>query len=83
MPISIPIRFWGSFSSMNNIFIIQNRVIRIMLRWGQGTRVDGLKALDIITIPCLYTYTLMLNALNNFNIFQTNSSVHCMKYTAK
>jgi hypothetical protein len=77
LPISIPISFWGSFSSMNNIFIIQKDYVEM----GPRHTVDCFKALDIITVPCLYIYTLMLNALNNLNIFQTNSSVHCMKYS--
>jgi hypothetical protein len=58
-----------------NIFIIQKRVIGIMLRMGPR---HTCWALDIITVPCLYIYTVMLNAHNNLNIFQTNSSVHGM-----
>jgi hypothetical protein len=43
----------------------------------EGTATGCFKALDIITVYCLYVYTLMLNAVNNFNICQTNCSVRC------
>jgi len=36
----------------------------------------GFKKLDILTVPCLYIYTLMLFAVKNLNIYSTNSSVH-------
>ena len=36
------------------------------------------KKLDMLTVPCLYIYALMLFAVKNLNIFQTNSSVHGM-----
>jgi len=32
--ISYSITFWGSFSSMRKLFIIQNRGVRILLRLG-------------------------------------------------
>jgi hypothetical protein len=75
--ISYGIIFWGSSSSMRNVFIIQKRAVRTMLRLGPRSSCrEGLKKLDILTVPCLYIYALMLFAVKNPNIYQTNSSVH-------
>ena len=71
--------FGGSSSSVRNVFIIQERAIRIMLRLAPRTCCnEGFKKLDIFTVPCLYIFALMLFAVKNLNIHQTNSSVHGM-----
>jgi len=58
--ISYNIIFWGSFSSMRNVFIIQKREIRIMLRMGPTSSCrDGFKKLDILKSSLLYIYALM------------------------
>ena len=50
-----------------------------MLRLGpRSSCKQGLKKLDILTVPCLYIYALMLFAVKNLNIYQTNYSVHGM-----
>jgi hypothetical protein len=36
---------------------------------------EGLKKLDIHTVPCFYIYTLMIFAVKNINVYQTNYSV--------
>jgi hypothetical protein len=75
--ISYGVIFWGSSSSMRNVFIIQKRAIRIILRLGPRSSCrEGFKKLDILTVPCLYIYALMLFVVKNPNICQTNSSVH-------
>ena len=62
---------------MRNVFKIQNGAVRIMLRLGPMSSCrEGFKKLDILTVPCLYIYALMLFAVKNLNIYQTNSSVH-------
>jgi len=77
--ISYGIVFWGSSSSMRNVFIIQKRAIRIMLRLGpRSSCIEGFKKLDVLTVLFLYIYALMLFAVKNLNIYQTNSSVHSM-----
>jgi hypothetical protein len=64
---------------MRNVLMIKKRAIRIMPRLGpRSSYREGLKKLDILTVPCLYIYTLMLFAVKNLNIYQTNSSVHGM-----
>jgi hypothetical protein len=75
--ISCGIIFWGSSSSMRNVFIIRNRAIRIMLRLGPRSACrEGFEKLDILTVLCLYIYALMLSVVKNLNIYQTNTSVH-------
>ena len=82
--ISYGIVFWGLSSSMKNVFIIQKRAIMITLRLGPRSSCrEGLKKLDILTVPCLYIYALMLSAVKNLNIYQTNSSVHGMNTRQK
>jgi len=39
---------------------------------------EGLKELDILTVPCLYIYALMLYVVKKLNIYCTNSSVNGM-----
>jgi len=44
--------FWGSSSSVRNVFIIQKRALRIMLRLGPRVSCrQGFKKLDILTVP--------------------------------
>jgi hypothetical protein len=75
--INYGIIYWGSSSSMRNVFIIQKRAIRIMLSQGPSSSCrEGFKKLDILTVPCLYIYVLMLFVVKNPKIFQTNISVH-------
>jgi len=69
--------FWGSSSSVRNVFIIPKKAIRIMHRLGPRSYCrDGFKKLDILTVPCLYIYASMLLAVKYLTIYQTNSSVH-------
>jgi len=76
--ISYGITFWGSPSSMRNVFIIQKRAISIMLRLGpKSSCIEGLK-LVTLTFPCLYIYALMFAGVKNLNICKTISSVHAM-----
>jgi hypothetical protein len=69
--------FWGSSSSMRNVFIIQKSAIRIMLRLGPRSSCrEGFRKLGILTVPCLYVYVLMLFVIKNSKIDQNNTSVH-------
>ena len=76
--ISYGIIFWRSPSSVRNVLIIKKTAIRIMLSLGlrsSCTCREGFKQLDILTFPCLYIYALMLFAIKNHYIYQTNTSV--------
>jgi len=69
----------NSCSDNVNVFIIQKRAIRILLRLGPWISCrEGFKKLDILTVSCLYIYALMLFAVKDINIYRTNSSVHGM-----
>ena len=62
---------------MRNVFIIKKRAIKFILRLGpRSSCTESLKKLDILRVPCLYIYALMLFAVKNLNIYQTHSSVH-------
>jgi hypothetical protein len=75
--INYDIIFWGSSSSMRNVFVIQKKAIRIMLRLGPRSSCrEGLKKLDILTVPCLHIYVLMLFVVKNPKVYQTNTSLH-------
>jgi hypothetical protein len=64
--ISYGMIFWGSSSSMRNVLIIKKRANRNMLRLGPRSSCrGGLKKLGILTVSCLYIYTLMLFAVRN------------------
>jgi hypothetical protein len=75
--INYGIIFWGSSLSIRNVFIIQKRAIRIMLRLGPRSSCrEGFKKLDILTVPCFYIYVLMLFVAKNPKNYETNNSVH-------
>jgi len=64
---------------MRNVFIIQERAIRILLRLGPRSACgEGFQKLDIHTVPCLYIYVLMLFAVKSPYIYQTSAFVHGM-----
>ena len=77
--ISYGIILWGLSSSLRNVFIIQKRAHRIMLRLGPKSSFRGaFKKLDLFKVLCLYIYALILFDDKNLSISQTNSSVHGM-----
>jgi hypothetical protein len=74
--ISYGIIIWGSTSSVRNVFVIQKIAIGIMLRLGPRSSCrEGPRKLDILTVPYLYIYGLMLFDVKNLDIHQTTSSV--------
>jgi len=69
--------FWGNSTSSSQIFLLQKKIIRIMIGVSPKFLCRGLfRRVDILTFPCLYIFSLMLLLLNNFNNLHTNSSVH-------
>jgi hypothetical protein len=65
---------------MKRVFLLQKRIIRIML--GLGPRCScrpWFKKLDILPVTCLYIYSLMSFVVDNQDLFQANSSVTCIK----
>jgi hypothetical protein len=48
-----------------------------MLRLGpRSSRREGFKTVDILRVPCLHIYVLVLFVVKNPKIYQTNTSVH-------
>jgi hypothetical protein len=43
------------------------------------SRRSWFKKLDILPVTCLYIYSLMSFVVDNQNLFQANSSAHCIK----
>jgi hypothetical protein len=71
--------FWGSSSTMHNVFLLQKRIIRIMLGLGPRSSCRGaFRKLDILIVPSLYIYALMIFVVNNPDSFQSNSTIHCV-----
>jgi hypothetical protein len=69
--------FWGNSASVDNIFKLQKRIVRIMAGVtarcscrGQFTR------LDILPDPCQYIFSLTTSVVDSLGSFQTNSIVH-------
>jgi hypothetical protein len=68
---------WGSSTAMKSIFAAQKRAVRVMLRLSpRSSCKEGFKRLGILTVPCLYTYSMMMFVVRNRNIYQSNNAVH-------
>jgi hypothetical protein len=73
----IGIIYWGNASGSNKVFVLQKKIIRIMMGVGPTNTCRGLfKELGILRIACVYLLSLMMFVVNNFEKFQTNFSVH-------
>jgi hypothetical protein len=69
--------FWGNSYNLNKVFLLQKRIIRLML--GLSCRSSckfWFKKLDILTVPCLYIFSLAMFVINNTSYFQTNMALH-------
>ena len=75
--VSYGIILGGNSSYSKKIFMLQKRIIRIMLGAHLRTSCGRLfKKLEILTVPSQYIYSLMSFFIGNQEKFQTNSSVH-------
>jgi hypothetical protein len=62
---------------MERVFLLQKRILRIILGLGPRCCCKGLfKNLDILPVPCLYIFSLKMFFVNSPNNFQTNSALH-------
>ena len=69
--------FWGNSTSPSHIFLLQKKIIGIMV--GVSPRCLGrgfFHKLDILNFQCLCIFSLMLFVLKDLNNFHTNSYVH-------
>jgi hypothetical protein len=68
---------WGNTSDSYKVFVIQKKIIRIMMGVSPNHTRRGLfKKLAILQIPCVYLLSLMTFVVNNFDKFRTNNSVY-------
>jgi len=68
---------WGNSSNRGKIFILQNKIIRIMASAQPRTCCRSLfKQSEILPILCQYILSLMNFIIKNHEAFQTNSSIH-------
>jgi hypothetical protein len=71
--------FWGKSTNMERVFLLQKRILRIMMGLGPRCSCKGLfKNLDILPIPCLCIFSLVMFVVDSPNNFQTNSTLHCI-----
>jgi hypothetical protein len=69
--------FWGNTADSKKVFVLQKKIIRIIMGVGPTYSCRGLfKHLGILPIPSVYLYSLMMFVVNNLDKFQLNSSVH-------
>ena len=71
--------FWSNQHDVNKVFILQKKILRIML--GLGYRCSGrswFKQFEISTVPCVYFYSLAMFVTCNSSYFKNNISVHSL-----
>ena len=69
--------FLGNQRDVNKLFILQKRVLIIMLGLGYKNSCRAwFKQLEILTVPCLYILSLGMLAICNSPYVKTNFSVH-------
>ena len=71
------IMFWGNEHNINTALIFQKRILRIMLGLGYGSSCRAwFKQLDILIVPCLCIYSVVMFVICNSSYSRTNFSVH-------
>jgi hypothetical protein len=66
--------YWGNTPECQKIFLIQKKVIRIMM--GAGPTHSCRNLFKILPIPCVHLLSLMTFVVNNYDKFSTNKSMH-------
>jgi hypothetical protein len=76
--------YLGNTSDSHKVFLMQKKIIRIMMRVGP-THIyrDLFKKLGILPIPRVHLHSLMIFVVNNIDKFQTNNSVHMINTRSK
>ena len=75
--VNFRIILWGSTSSIHKVFLTQKKILQNMLGISSMSSCrKWFKKLEILPIPSLYIYSLMLFVVDNLHYFPTNSSVH-------
>jgi hypothetical protein len=75
--ISYGIIFWGSSSYANKVFILQKKIIRIIVNTRpRNSCREVFKNMEIMTLYSQYIYSLILYTVNNKYLFNTNNKIH-------
>src|SRR5215469_3167191 len=75
--ITYGIVFWGNSPYSNNIFKLQKRIIRIIMKVDNRVSCrDLFKKLNILPLHSQYILSLLLFVVKNMDIFTINSDVH-------
>jgi hypothetical protein len=74
---SYGIVFWGNSTNSDQIFKIQKRIIRIIMKAGNRDSCRPLfKALNILPFYSQYIFSVSLFVVKNMDKFVTNSDIH-------
>jgi hypothetical protein len=69
--------YWGNTPDSHKVFLMQKKIIRIMMGVGPTHSCHDLfKKLEIFPIPCVYLLSLMTFVVNNYNKFLVNNSIY-------
>jgi hypothetical protein len=80
-PVKYGIIYWGNTADSNKVSVLQKKMIRIMLGVGPTHSCRKLfKQLNILPIPCVYIFSLMMFVVNNLDNFQPNNSMHLSSF---
>ena len=75
--VAYSVALWGSSSCSQRIFILQKKAVRILGGAKSGAHCKPLfKDLSILTIPCLYIYTVLLIIKSNIESILRRSDIH-------
>jgi hypothetical protein len=74
---SYGIMFWGGSANAQKVFLMQKRIIRVMMnRRPRDSCRKIFKMMKIMTFYSQYIYALLLFMINNKNLFMTNNELH-------
>jgi hypothetical protein len=69
--------FWGKSSDSKKVFVLQKKIVRIVMGVkSHNSCRDLFKRLEILTLPCEYIFSLINLIRKNQVHFQTNADVH-------
>jgi hypothetical protein len=69
--------YWCNIPDCHKVFLMQKKIIRMMMRVGPTHSCrDLFKKLEILPIPCVYLLSLMTFVVNNCDKFPKNNSIH-------
>jgi hypothetical protein len=74
--------FWRNSSSAKKVFLLQKKLIRIITNTRQRDSCrETFKNMQIMTLYCQYTYSIILCIVHNEHLFTPNNEIH--KYNTR